>query len=75
MSENEKVTKCDELNVTPIPHIPMLLVGFEVAKSGVRLSPEIREGCEAEPRNKGGMRGSDFKIGVYFSLPYSDFDW
>lgn len=45
MSENGRVTRCDGLNVTPIPNL--CATGRKVAmKLGVRLSPEIREGWE-----------------------------
>ena len=50
------------LTRTPIPHPPALLGREEVEKTG----------SDAEPRNKGGVGGSVFRIWFYFSLFYSD---
>jgi len=54
-------TTCDELTITPIPRPPAPLGGRRE-----------RNGSEAEPRKKGVMGGSCFKIWFYFSLSYSD---
>ena len=60
--EGAAETTCDELTPTPIPRPPAPLGGEEVEKIG----------SEVEPRKKGGVGESVFKIWFYFSLSCSD---
>jgi len=59
--EGAAETMCDELTITPIPPLPVLLGGRRE-----------RNGSEAVPGKKGGVGGRSFKIWFYFSLSYSD---
>ena len=54
----------DELTATPAPCPLRCAGGEEVEKSGVKMSPEKRE----------GWGEGVFQICSYFSLSYSDFD-
>jgi len=54
-------TMCDELTVTPIPHLPAPLGGRRE-----------RNRIETEPRKQGGVGARHLKIWIYFSLSYSD---